>query len=480
VDPTPAPTRRVEKQQKLENAMDCAFIDYYRCPESLVTFAANGQLAAGDSGYFYFGPNAVCYGRCSSNSPAEHAADTFYDALSDVKRDRGNVSLPFDPSEVIANLRYERYASGNGNGKRLGSRSIVRKAYYSVRPLLSISVRKHLQRMHMRNWREIPFPNWPVDSNVECIFEQLMTLLLEAHAVDSVPFIWFWPDGSPSCAVMTHDVEALPGREACARLMDIDDIWGIKSSFEIVPEGRYPVSDAFLREIRIRGFEINIHDFDHDGRLFTDRELFLKRAEQINRYGKEYGADGFRSAILYRNVDWFGALDFAYDMSVPSVGSLEAQRGGCCSVTPFFIGNILELPVTTTQDYCLFHILNQHSIALWKRQIALISEKHGLANFIIHPDYVFEPRALDTYKALLAYLAELRSESSMWIARPGEVNEWWRERSQMKLICRDGSWEIEGPGKERARIAYASLEDNQLVYRIESPSLVPVKTVNAA
>jgi hypothetical protein len=141
---------------------------------------------------------------------------------------------------------------------------------------------------------------------------------------------------------------------------------------------------------------------------------------------------------------------------------------------------MLELPVTTTQDYCLFHILNQYSIDLWKRQIALIIEKHGLANFIVHPDYVFEPRALDTYKALLAYLAELRAESKMWIARPGEVNDWWRQRSQMRLICNGDGWEIEGPGKERARIAYASLEGNQLVYRVESSSLAPAKTVNAA
>jgi hypothetical protein len=68
----------------------------------------------------------------------------------------------------------------------------------------------------------------------------------------------------------------------------------------------------------------------------------------------------------------------------------------------------------------------------------------------------------------------------MWIARPGEVNDWWRERSQMRLICHGERWEIEGPGKERARIAYASLEGNQLVYRVESSSLAPAKTVNAA
>lgn len=460
--------------------MDGAFVDYFRCPQSFVTFALSGDLASGDRGYFHFGSNAVCYGRCFSNSPAEHATDTLHDTMADVRLERGAVWLPFDPSEVVANLRYERYACSSADGKRLGTSSILRKAYYSLRPLLSIAVRKHLQRMHLRDWREIRFPNWPVDSSVEFIFEQLMTLLLEAHGVDTVPFIWFWPEGLPSCAIMTHDVEGLSGRDYCSRLMDVDDTWGIKSSFEIVPEGKYPVPDTFLKDIRDRGFEINIHDLDHDGRLFSNRELFLERAVEINRYGRAYRAVGFRSAVLYRNADWFEALDFAYDMSVPSVANLEGQRGGCCSVTPFFVGKILELPVTTTQDYCLFHILNQYSIDLWKRQIALISDHHGLASFIVHPDYVFERRALDTYKALLTYLAELRSEGEIWMARPQEVNQWWRERSQMSLVRRGDRWEIEGPGKERARIAYASLEGNQLVYRLESSSLATVKTVSAA
>ena len=298
----------------------------------------------------------------------------------------------------------------------------------------------------------------------------LLILLLKAHAVDKIPFVWFWPNGFPSCAIMTHDVEALPGRDFCSHLMDLDDAYGIKSSFQIVPEGRYPVSKGFLNTIQSRGFEIDIHDLNHDGHLFSDRERYLRRAERINRYSREYGAAGFRSAALYRNLDWFEALDFSYDMSVPSVGHLEAQRGGCCSVMPFFIGKILELPVTTTQDYSLFHILNHYSIDLWKRQLALIMEKHGLASFIVHPDYILEHRARDTYKALLAYLSQLRSEGKIWIALPREVDQWWRERSQMRLSRRGNKWEIEGPGKERAQVAYASLEEDCLVYHLEATS----------
>ena len=461
--------------------MNASFLDYYRCPENFATFGLI-ESAPGDSGYFRFGPNAVCYGRCLSDIPAKHVTDSLHNGLDDVVVRDKTIWLPFDPSEIAENLRHERYASAVTDGKQPGTTSLARGFYYTIRPFLSVAVRKHIQRIHFRNWEEIRFPNWPVDSNVDSMFEQLMLLSLAANAVERVPFIWFWPEGLPACAVMTHDVESVAGSKLCSRLMDVDDAYGIKASFEIVPEGRYPVSKALLNEIFRRGFEINIHDLDHDGRLFSDRRLFFERAARINRYGAEFGAAGFRSAVLYRNVDWFGALEFDYDMSVPNAGSLEPQRGGCCSLTPFFIGSLLELPVTTTQDYCLFHILNQQSIGVWKRQISLISERHGLISFIVHPDYIFQPRALAGYRSLLAHLSDLRSQGKIWIARPGDVNRWWRERSQMRLVNRGNGWEIEGPGKERARIAYASLENNRLVYRFERSNVTAtgVAAPNAA
>ena len=178
---------------------------------------------------------------------------------------------------------------------------------------------------------------------------------------------------------------------------------------------------------------------NHDGLLFSDRNLFLARAERINAYGEQFGASGFRAGVLYHNLDWYDGLNFSYDMSVPSVGNLEPQRGGCCSVMPYFIGRILELPVTTTQDYTLFHILRQYSADLWKGQVARIMERHGLASFIIHPDYLLEARALDTYRSLLGHLADLREQGKLWIALPGEVDQWWRARSQMKLVYKGGA-----------------------------------------
>jgi len=50
----------------------------------------------------------------------------------------------------------------------------------------------------------------------------------------------------------------------------------------------------------------------------------------------------------------------------------------------FLIGKILELPLTTIQDYSRFNILDDYSIRLWKEQV-LIRQTFGLVSFIIHP-----------------------------------------------------------------------------------------------
>src|ERR1035441_6071919 len=86
--------------------------------------------------------------------------------------------------------------------------------------------------------------------------------------------------------------------------MNIDDSFGIKASFQLVPEGRYKISAALVEQIRDRAFEVNIQDLNHDGHLFREKEEFLRRAQKINRYAEIYGARGFRAAVLYRNQDW--------------------------------------------------------------------------------------------------------------------------------------------------------------------------------
>lgn len=373
----------------------------------------------------------------------------------------------FNYDKIIDYFRYEYYTQYSN--KQISIESIwFKKTYYMFRPFLPVFLRKYLQKIYLQGWQEIPFPTWPVDRTVDKLFEQLLSLVMQSLQVERLPFIWFWPEGYRACTLVTHDVEEVSGHNFTNALMDIDDTYGIKASFQIVPEKRYLISEDYLDTIRERGFEINIQGLTHDGRLFWNREEFLRRAKKINYYAKEFRANGFRSPILYRNVHWMKHLGFSYDMSVPNVAHLDPQRGGCCTVMPYFLPDgMVELPVTTTQDYSLFYILGDYSIDLWKRQAQIILDGHGLMSFIIHPDYVRETRAQNVYKALLEYLNMLRSDDKVWLPLPGEVNCWWRERNAMNLVSDGSGWKIEGPGSCRARVAYACLENNRVVYEIE-------------
>jgi hypothetical protein len=338
--------------------------------------------------------------------------------------------------------------------------------YYTARPVLSLRLRSELQHLYLRNWRKLTFPAWPVDCTVDELIKKLLLCKLRSTGAPRIPFIWFWPDGANACSIVTHDVETELGRQFCSTVMDLDDEFGIPASFQVVPERRYHVSASYIGALKSRGFEVNVQDLNHDGRLFWEYESFKDRAQRINGFGRDFGAAGFRAAILYRNQEWYKHLDFEYDMSVPNVAHLDPQRGGCCTVMPYFIGDILELPVTTIQDHSLFHILKDYSIELWRKQIGLILKQHGLISFIVHPDYIIGAREQATYRCLLAELSKLRSEKNVWIARPNDVNRWWRARAAMKLVRSGGQWSVEGPGRERARVAFASIAGNDIRYAI--------------
>ncbi len=221
-----------------------------------------------------------------------------------------------------------------------------------------------------------------------------------------------------------------------------------------------------FRTIRDRGLEVNIQDLNHDGRLLCNRREFLRRTAKINQYGQRYGTKGFRAAVLYRNLNWYHALDFSYDMSVPNVAHLDPQRGGCCTVTPYFVGDILEIPLTTTQDYMLFHLLGDYSLKLWKAQTEAILKQNGLISFLVHPDYILEKRARGVYRDLLCFLRTLGSQERLWFALPGEVDQWWRDRSKMRLVNHAGQWRIEGPRAERAVLAFAKAAGEHVEYEV--------------
>lgn len=436
-----------------------AFVNYFQCATGFAPFRVE-DTSSSASGFFCF-RSAVCYGITNVGRAAADPTERLFDAASAIEFSNGNISLCFNPTEVVENLRRERYS------KNTSSDRLSRRFYYSIRPAIPFYARKLLQRSVSRSRRRnAVFPRWPVDCSVEQIFELLMEAAILAAGESEIPFIWFWPDGNHAAVMMTHDVEEANGAAHCEMLMDLDDSFGVKSAFQLVPEGRYDGFPTLVASVRSRGFETNIHDLDHDGRLYDDVQRFQQRAQKINHYARMFGMRGFRAGAMHRNQDWFDLLEFQYEMSVPNVSHLEPQKGGCCTVTPYFVGDLLELPLTTVQDHGLFYILGQQTIDLWKQQIEMIYGHHGLISFIVHPDYIVHARERRLYRDLLTHLQNLKRDRAIWWALPGEINEWWRQRSQMTLVREGDTWQIQGKGSERARIGYAAIVDGQLVYRV--------------
>jgi hypothetical protein len=437
-----------------------ALVEYFRCSQAAADIRPAGKLSD-DVGFFRF-RGVTCFGRVAGFAPAKTLTGSLREASI------GQSGLPFDVTEIVRNLQHEYYTGDGANHviERLTSSWGARSVYYFLRPLLSVRVRRHLQKIRLSGWERIPFPSWPVDTTVETVMRTALAIAARHQGVRKVPFIWFWPDGAQACALMTHDVEGAEGAAFCSELMDIDDSYGIKAAFQLVPELRAGNTVELRDEIRARGFELNLHDLNHDGYLFDNRQQFVHRAAQINRYAREFECQGFRSGSMYRNQRWFDALDISYDMSVPNVAHLEPQRGGCCTVMPYFVGRILELPSTMVQDYSLFHILRDYSIRLWREQCERILQQNGLMTFITHPDYLLEPRAREVYSQLLGHLRRLQMGRKVWATVPGQVDRWWRDRSQMRLVADGQTWRIDGPGSERARLAYAIVENDTVSYEL--------------
>src|SRR5271157_5223878 len=151
--------------------MNDSVVQYFRCAESSVRLKLRGPLSQ-SSGYFKFGVGTTCYGKCAGHSPSASPEGTLHDTLTDATIDGGTVCLPFDLKQVVDNLRYELYSQEASSV----ADTMMARAYYLVRPLLSVSVRKHIQRWHFRDWDRLPFPNWPVDRTVDQMFEQTMLL----------------------------------------------------------------------------------------------------------------------------------------------------------------------------------------------------------------------------------------------------------------------------------------------------------------
>jgi D-aspartate ligase len=310
--------------------------------------------------------------------------------------------------------------------------------YYRVKPLLPRSAQIALRRAYARRLRRRHesgerFPRWPIEP---MLVEQRAARIHERvrHANgEPVPVVGAWPAGHRFAFVLTHDVEGPRGLANVERVLEVERRHEMVSAWYLVAD-EYRIDPAVVAAIEAAGGEIGLHGLRHDGRLFEDRAAFERQLPRIREVLADWGAAGFRSPATHRNPDWMPELGCAYDSSFPDTDPFEPQPGGCCSILPYFLDDLVELPITLVQDHTLFEILREPDIELWRRKAAWIADNGGLVNVLVHPDYVLDPERLDRYDELLGFLAGLEGG---WHALPRDVARWWRRRAELVPILED-------------------------------------------
>jgi peptidoglycan/xylan/chitin deacetylase (PgdA/CDA1 family) len=264
--------------------------------------------------------------------------------------------------------------------------------------------------------------------------------------------IGFWPEARKCCIVLTHDVDSAAGFGRMEAMAEIEEKHGFRSAWNL-PLVQYPIDWSAVERLRSRGFEFGAHGLRHDGRLFRSRKDFDARAPLIERLAFAHDLPGFRAPSTLRRTDWIAEMAFEFDSSCADTDPFEPQPGGSCSVFPFFISGMVELPYTLAQDHTLVHLLRLDPLAVWMEKVNWISSIGGMVLVLTHPDYSGMPPNLAKYEELLK---RLRTIEDSWCALPSEVARWWRRRSGLRLFMENGKPFIDGPAEGAVAVRLSS------------------------
>jgi hypothetical protein len=305
--------------------------------------------------------------------------------------------------------------------------------YYSFKPFLPWSLRMGVRRWFAVRKRQRSAAVWPVEPGSE-----------------RPPASWpGWPEGRQFAFVLSHDVESHAGLANVRAMAELEMSMGVRSAFNFVPDGGYEIPEELRHWLTGNGFEVGVHDLNHDGRLFWTQAGFQRRAARINAYLKEWGAGGFRSAFMLHNLDWFHDLNVEYDASTFDTDPFEPQPDGQGTIFPFWVpapseravngrhSGYVELPYTLPQDSTLFLLLGEQTPEVWIRKLDWVAQHGGMALVNVHPDNIQfngvpcsdRTYPVEHYVQLLKHV-QTRYPRLDWQALPKEVARFVRESVQ--------------------------------------------------
>jgi len=291
--------------------------------------------------------------------------------------------------------------------------SLPQRMYYSLlRPVVPLRTRQWLQKKVNRQR----------DCRQDFIWSEFVDL------VQSDADMWerftsaIYPQGYETAIVMTHDVETQRGYDFIPKVIELETRYGFRSSWNLVAY-KYRLHPDIVNFIQSSGHEIGIHGYNHDGTEYYSERRFMRRARYVNQALQKYGAVGFRSPQMHRNLAWLQSLNILYDASCFDYDPYQPFPGGTGSIWPFMAGRLVELPYTVPQDHTIFCTLNGTDISIWKNKTEWLLRNRGMVLTLTHPDYLQDEGRMNLYEEYLAYLRDI---PRAWHCLPREMAERYR------------------------------------------------------
>ncbi len=255
-----------------------------------------------------------------------------------------------------------------------------------------------IQRARVAAWAA--FPRWPLDLSAD--------FLADLYSLPPPPYA-----GGPTPVLLSHDIDTPEGlRNAVRFFLPIEEAIAARSSNYIVPLA-WPIEYRLLDEMLARGHEVGIHGYDHSNSTpFAADDERRRRVAAARPLVERYGVIGYRAPSLLRTpalIEDLATL-YRYDSSIPTSGGLfPIPNNGCASARPFWLGRILEIPLTLPRDGSLRFLGHspRQIAALWHRCAERIAASGGIVSLLTHCEHRFSgnPPMLDAYRRFLESLA---------------------------------------------------------------------------
>lgn len=278
---------------------------------------------------------------------------------------------------------------------------------------------KKLRQLKRKSLIEIP----------HCIFVEIYLNLVKQFKL--MPLSW---NGFKACVCLTHDVDSKEGYEFINTLIDLEERFHFRSTYNFLTSWGYTVQPDLVDRLLENNFEIGLHGLTHDIALGCRNRRRIKK--ELSRALDELGlpVKGFRApafSISKLLLEVLVELGVSYDSSMKT---LSCYGQGVETPYPYqYPGiDIWEIPLTIQDDRIFrdLHLSSDEGLGVVKELTNRISQVSGVTVINTHPRLI--KSKFRFYEDLLDWLVK---QSDILICPMSEVIKIMEQRKKEVKPC---------------------------------------------